>query len=182
MGDQDGQSNRGRATLPSVSGVVVRDAQPEEYNRIGEITVAAYVADGFLHGDSEYAEELRDAARRAREAQLIVAVDESTGEVLGSVTFCLPGSPWAQIAGPDEAEFRMLSVEPAARGRGAGEALVEACVRRARAAGCRRLVLLTTAGMTTAHRLYERLGFRRTAERDWWPRPDFRLMAYALAL
>jgi hypothetical protein len=49
--------------------VVVRDAQPEEHDRVGKITVAAYLADGFLHGDSDYAEELRDAARRARAAR-----------------------------------------------------------------------------------------------------------------
>ena len=179
---QGNPSSRDPAHSASVSGVVVRDAQPEEYDRIGEITVTAYVADGFLRGDSEYADELRSAARRAREAELIAAVEVSTGDVLGSVTLCLPDSPWAQIARPDEAEFRMLAVDPAARTRGAGAALVLECVRRARAAGCRGLVLLTTAPMTTAHRLYGRLGFRRMPERDLWPRPDLQLMAYELTL
>jgi hypothetical protein len=38
--------------------------------------------------------------------------------------------------------------------------------------------------MLAAHRLYERLGFVRAAERDWRPRPDmeFLLRAYLLEL
>ena len=36
--------------------------------------------------------------------------------------------------------------------------------------------------MATAHRLYERLGFVRTPERDWSPSPDVDLLAYRLPL
>lgn len=155
----------------------IREALPEEYGRIGELTAAVYVADGFLTSDSDYVGELRDAEARAKDADLIVAVDGS-GTVLGAVTFCLAGTTFAEIARDGEAEFRMLVVDHAARGRGVGEALVRECLSRARAAGCHSLVLLTTPRMQTAHRLYARLGFRRAAERDWWPRPNFQLMAY----
>jgi ribosomal protein S18 acetylase RimI-like enzyme len=167
---------------PVRRGFVVRDAVPAEYDQIGAITLAAYQSDGLISDDSEYVGELTDAARRGTDAELITAVDADTGAVLGSVTFCLAGTGFAQIAQPGEAEFRMLSVAPAARGRGTGEALVQECLNRAKERGCTALVLLTRPQMRTAHRIYDRLGFVRTPERDWWPRPDLPLCAYRLAL
>jgi ribosomal protein S18 acetylase RimI-like enzyme len=163
-------------------GVIVRDALPAEYDEIGAITYAAYRTDGFISDDSQYVDELTDAARRAASAELIAAVDADTGAVLGSVTFCLPGSVFAERAEPGEAEFRMLAVAPAARGRGIGEALVRECMGRATHRDCTRLVLLTRPDMRAAHAIYARLGFRRTPERDWWPRPDLQLCAYVLDL
>src|SRR6476619_4304467 len=49
----------------------------------------------------------------------------------------------AEVSRPGEAEFRMLAVAPGAQRRGAGEALVRACVGRARALGAEALVLYT---------------------------------------
>jgi ribosomal protein S18 acetylase RimI-like enzyme len=95
--------------------------------------------------------------------------------------FIASDSPYAEITDEGEAEFRMLVVDPAARGRGLGEALVRACIERARALGSPRLRLSTLPLMTAAHRLYERLGFVRTPERDWSP-PTVRLLSYALDL
>jgi ribosomal protein S18 acetylase RimI-like enzyme len=73
-----------------------------------------------------------------------------------------------------------------ARGQGAGEALVRACADRARAIeGCRAVVLPTQRTMHAAHRIYERLGFVRTPERDWNPLPeqlDITLLTYELTL
>jgi hypothetical protein len=44
------------------------------------------------------------------------------------------------------------------------------------------MVLSTDPLMTTAHRLYERLGFTRLPERDWSPVPGAELLVYALDL
>ncbi|NHC13354.1 GNAT family N-acetyltransferase [Motilibacter sp. E257] len=126
-----------------------------------------------------YELRLANAALRAEQAHLLVAVDPDTDEALGTVTFCLPGGPWAEISRTGEAEFRMLAVAPEARGRGAGRALVEECLRRAAAAGAGRLVLSTQPSSAVAHRLYERLGFSRLPERDWSPAPGVDLLAYA---
>jgi len=102
------------------------------------------------------------------------------------VTFVPSGGPVADIARPGEAEIRTLAVRREARGRGAGEALVRACVDRARAtAGCSSVVLSSQRAMHSAHRLYERLGFVRTPERDWNPLPeldDVTLITYKLTL
>jgi ribosomal protein S18 acetylase RimI-like enzyme len=166
--------------------ILIRRAQPDEYPTLGEITAQAYLNDGLLDfGESdEYLGELRDVAKRAAAADVLVAVDGN--RVLGGVTFVPQGGPMADIARPGEAEIRMLAVAREARGRGTGEALVRACVDRARATdGCVRVVLSTQRTMHTAHRIYERLGFTRAPERDWNPIPhldDILLLTYGLTL
>ncbi|AJE82444.1 acetyltransferase [Streptomyces albus] len=162
--------------------ILIRSARPAEYEEIGELTSRAYLADGLLlsGADDPYLPVLRDVARRAAGAEVLVA--EEDGQIRGAVTFVAQG-PYADLAGAGEAEFRMLAVSAAARGRGAGEALVRACVERARALpDCRALVLSTQPAMRSAHRLYERLGFTRAPERDWEPIPGLTLLAYALTL
>jgi ribosomal protein S18 acetylase RimI-like enzyme len=167
--------------------IVIRQTEPGEYETLGEITAQAYLQDGLLDfgGSDEYLGELKDVAKRAAAAEVLVAVEHD--RVLGGVTFVPSGGPMADIAGPGEAEIRMLAVTPGeARGRGVGEALVRACVDRARAVeGCARIVLSTQRTMHSAHRIYERLGFVRTPERDWNPIPhldDITLLTYELTL
>ncbi|MFI0373117.1 GNAT family N-acetyltransferase [Actinomadura sp. 1N219] len=160
--------------------VIVREARADEYELIGELTVEVYVAGGLVSAASPYVSTLRDAAGRAEKSELLVA--EIGGEVGGAVAYCPPGSPYAELAGPDEAEFRMLAVREKARGRGAGRAMVLECVSRARAARLGGLRLSTQRNMDDAHRLYERMGFVRTPDRDWAPAPGVDLLTYALAL
>jgi ribosomal protein S18 acetylase RimI-like enzyme len=89
----------------------------------------------------------------------------------------------AQLAGPGEAEIRMLAVDPGAQGRGVGSALAVACVERARTEeGTKRVVLCSQQAMTTAHRLYARLGFERAPELDWYPLPEVLLWGFRLDL
>ncbi|MBE1487162.1 GNAT family N-acetyltransferase [Plantactinospora soyae] len=162
--------------------LLVRLAEPDDFDAIARLTVAAYRADGQLAGESGYDQTLIDVSGRSDAGELLVAVDETTGEVLGGVLFVLPGSPYAQLAGPGEAEFRMLAVDPAAQGRGAGEALVRACLTRAAALGCHGVVICTRSFSVPAHRLYARLGFVRTPERDWTPDPGVDLHALRIDL
>lgn len=162
--------------------IIIRPARADELDAAGRITADAFIADGHTQPDGQYAPKLRDARARAVSAEVLVAVGAADDTLLGCVTFAPPGSPWGDIARDGEAEFRMLAVDPSARGRGTGEALVLACVERARALGVRQLVMSTQQSMTGAHRIYERLGFRRTPDRDWSPVPDVHLFTYALPL
>ncbi|GAA3575790.1 GNAT family N-acetyltransferase [Amycolatopsis ultiminotia] len=155
----------------------VRSARPEDFTAIGDVTVEAYRLDGFFEVEAGYETVLRDVARRADHAELVVAVD-SGGRVLGSVTVVRPGSEYAEISRPEELEFRMLAVAGEARGRGIGEALTRAVLDRGRELGAAKVVLSSHEQMRTAHRLYERIGFRRLPERDWHPQPDVTLIAY----
>jgi ribosomal protein S18 acetylase RimI-like enzyme len=164
--------------------LVIRPALDAEYERLGELTVEAYLADGFLVGGlaDPYADQLRDVAFRAARSDVLVAAEAD--RLLGGVTFALAGSGMTNIAETGESEIRMLAVAPEGRGRGLGTALAEACLDRARAAdGVKRVVLSSLEEMETAHRIYERLGFARDPQRDWSPLPDFPpLWVYSLDL
>ncbi|HEX8865291.1 MAG TPA: GNAT family N-acetyltransferase [Lentzea sp.] len=161
--------------------LIIRPATEADLPAVGAVTVEAYRVNGYVGDHDDYATTLADAASRFRDAELLVAVDDS-GTVLGSVTVVHPGTPYAEISRPGELEFRMLSVAASARGRGVGEALVRVVIDRARAAGVGRIVLSSSEKMAAAHRLYERLGFTRLPERDWTPLPGINLKAYAYGM
>jgi|tagenome__1003787_1003787.scaffolds.fasta_scaffold20801514_2 ribosomal protein S18 acetylase RimI-like enzyme len=163
-----------------MSEVTIRPARPAEYAVAGALTVDAYRASGFMEADTPYATKLADGQTRAREAELWVAVEGDA--VRGTVTMAPPSSPWAQVAGAADLEFRMLAVSAAARGRGIGEALTRAVLDRAAELGLTGVVLSSSTQMTTAHRIYERLGFRRTPDKDWSPSPGTMLITYRLDL
>lgn len=168
--------------MVQVCGVVVREVRQDEVAALGRVTREAYVALGHPLPES-YLAELEDVGARAAAAVVLVAVDVDGGAVLGGLTYLEESAnPFAEWDDPDWAGFRMLGVAPSAQGRGVGEALVRACVDRARAAGKTRLVLHSATWMVGAHRLYRRLGFRRADELDWSPAPDVGLWGFALDL
>ena len=108
---------------------------------------------------------------------------DDDGGLLGGVTYVADaGNPFAEFTGADRAGFRMLAVSPQAQGRGAGAALVQACIDRARGDGKRRLTLFTTDAMSAAHRLYERFGFRREPGSDMMVEERLQLRSYMLDL
>ena len=161
---------------PGAASVRVGPAGAGDFRRIAELTAGVYRDEGYA--GEEYLVELADVAGRAVRAELLVARDDD-GTVVGSVALVLDGEFGEVLESADEAGFRMLVVDATVRGRGVGELLVGACLDRARAAGKRRMVISTDPRMTSAHRLYERLGFTRLPGRDWSPLPGVHLMAYA---
>jgi ribosomal protein S18 acetylase RimI-like enzyme len=157
----------------------VRTALPTEYDAAGDLVAGVYVDEGWSSQD-DYTAELRDARTRAAHADLLVAVLDGT--VVGTVTLVLEGGPYAEHSAPGDAVIRMLATAPSARGQGVATRLVAECVRRAGEAGRSAVRLSTQPAMHAAHRLYERLGFTRTPERDWSPVPGMQLLTYCLPL
>ena len=160
-----------------MSSIEVRVADPAEYPLVGELVVEAYRTVGHDQ-DSEYNDYIRDVAARASQSSVLVGF--LGGAVVGTVTYVPPASPMAEVEDPAGANVRMLGVDASVRGRGVGEALVVACIERARADGALRVRLHTEPFMTAAQRLYGRLGFVRDPAHDWTPVPGVNLLAYVL--
>jgi ribosomal protein S18 acetylase RimI-like enzyme len=164
--------------------IEIRDAREDEFSELGNIRVAAYVADGFLSAQSTYAPRLRELGADGLDHVLVAVQPNGSngGRMVGTVM--LQGWPQGGeiLAGPEEAEIRALAVSPDARGAGVGRALLAAVIERAVRDGIRNLVLLTQAEMKAAHHLYEQAGFARLPERDWSPEPGVSLLAYGMAL
>ena len=156
----------------------VRRSRPDDHAAVADLTAAVYRGEGF--SSAHYEPALRDVTSRAASATVLVA--EVDGRLVGAVTVATRGGEWAEQAAPGEAVIRMLVVAAAARGSGAGEALVRACLDVAREDGCTLVRLSSQEDMTAAHRLYERLGFVRTPSFDWSPVPGLFLRTYALPL
>jgi ribosomal protein S18 acetylase RimI-like enzyme len=92
--------------------------------------------------------------REHRPAKLPALVAEADGERAGLGTYAVE----------DEA-CELVTLDALREGAGAGGALVEAVVEAARAAGCRRVRLVTTNDNLPALRLYQRHGFALVALR-----------------
>jgi putative acetyltransferase len=110
------------------------------------------VGDGFAINDPEV-----DWMSRAYDAQRSAYfVVERDGVVLGG------GGVAPLEGGPDDTcELRKMYFLPAARGLGAGSAMMARCLDAARGFGFTRCDLETLCGMDAAMKLYDRSGFRR---------------------
>jgi DNA-binding MarR family transcriptional regulator/RimJ/RimL family protein N-acetyltransferase len=83
-------------------------------------------------------------------------VADREGEVVGSVFLVRRDDETAQL--------RLLFVDKSARGLGLGTRLVDECLRFARSAGYRRIMLWTNDILISARRIYEAAGFELVEE------------------
>lgn len=150
----------------------IREARPQDHEAIVRLTRSA---------NSEYAHVMEPSAWAALEAAIEASlandvgvtrlVAELDGEIVGSAALYAPDSAaYGSLASASAwPEVRLVAVAHSARGRGIARALVDECVRRARAAGASVLGLHTSRSMRSAMRLYERMGFVRDPEHDFQP-------------
>lgn len=149
----------------------------DDLDAFGAVLVRAYRALPGHPSDGGYDEHLRDVGSRvATDVVLGAFVD---GRPAGCVTFVADASsPHAEGLVEGESSFRMLAVDPERGGAGIGAALVRRCLALAAERGSHGVFVSSGDWMSTAHRLYERLGFVRAPERDWSPGGGVRLLGF----
>ena len=162
--------------------IEIRPVRPQEHAAAGEVTRRAYME--FVRPEDadwqSYLDELGDVAGRAGRTLVLVAVED--GRVLGTATVELERTIGDDgELQPGQANLRMIGVDPAARGKGVGRALVEAPMESARTAGKKVMTLRTTTLMKVAQRMYEAMGFERDPGRDE-AFPEVSLLAYRMDL
>jgi DNA-binding MarR family transcriptional regulator/N-acetylglutamate synthase-like GNAT family acetyltransferase len=135
-------------------GLVLRAPEPGDLGWVVERHGARYAAE---HGwdvsfEALVARVVADFGERGDAQRESAWIAELDGERAGCI-FCTAS------ANPDTAQLRLLLVDPLARGAGVGTRLVDECLRFARRAGYRRIMLWTTNVQAQARRIYQRVGF-----------------------
>jgi DNA-binding MarR family transcriptional regulator/GNAT superfamily N-acetyltransferase len=146
---------------PRRDAYILRPARPGDYGWVVSRHGALYAEElGWNHAIEAYAARVvADYVEKhdpQRENAWIAEVD---GAPVGSI-FCVKREgDGDENGGENTAQLRLLLVEPSTRGMGIGARLVEECVRFARQAGYRRIVLFTTEMQRDAARIYRKAGF-----------------------
>ncbi|MGH1366191.1 MAG: GNAT family N-acetyltransferase [Calditrichia bacterium] len=153
----------------------LRDALPGEFPEIGKLMVRVYsVLEGFPTPEEQpaYYKLLANigSLTNSPQTRLLVAVTPS-GKIGGAVVYFgdmqYYGSGGTATSEKNAAGFRLLAVDPAARGNGLGKLLTNACIQTAKSAGLNQMVIHSTEAMKIAWGMYERIGFIRSEDLDF---------------
>jgi len=154
---------------------IVRNAKPEEHAAIGMLMVEVYFQlEGFPKESEQpgYYNMLRNVGELTAkpETELLVAIS-SDDKLVGAVVFFGDmkhyGSGGTATKEENACGFRLLAVDPIARGQGVGKLLTQECIARGKQKSRRQMIIHTTMAMRTAWRMYEQIGFKRSEDLDF---------------
>lgn len=153
----------------------VRNAVPSEFGAIGKLMVQAYSQlEGFPKPDEQpkYYAMLANIGEFTNlpDTELLVAVSAENRIAGGVVYFSnmqYYGSGGIAIQEKNASGFRLLAVDTTVRGQGIGKLLTNACINKAREQKAQQLIIHSTKAMQTAWSMYERLGFKQSADLDF---------------
>jgi ribosomal protein S18 acetylase RimI-like enzyme len=145
--------------------VLVREVTADDWELMRDVRLAALAEAPYAFG-STYARESDFTEERWRgrisERSVTFFAHEETADAA-------PAGLAGVYVEDGDAEVVSMWVRPSARGLGVGEALVEAAAAWAKTRDFRLLFLWVTESNAPAVRLYERLGFTPTGERQPLP-------------
>jgi GNAT superfamily N-acetyltransferase len=153
----------------------VRNARPGEFAEIGKLMVRVYSGlEGFPKQDDQpaYYDMLSNIGELTNNpgTELLVAVSPA-GTIAGGVVYFSDmeyyGAGGIAAHEQNAGGFRLLAVDPSARGQGIGKLLVNECLRKAKAAKLCQVIIHSTSAMQTAWRMYESMGFKRSDDLDF---------------
>jgi GNAT superfamily N-acetyltransferase len=134
------------------------DLTPQDVEQIGRLLT--HLTERQISLEPALQSTLADPA-----VTVFVARSDDDGRIEGMLSLIRYSVPTGS-----RARIEDLVVEPRARGRGLGRALVEEAVRNARSTGCDVIDLTSNPSRESANRLYLRLSFQR------WPTNVYRLL------
>lgn len=151
-------AHSGLSSMKSDRSIEIRPATVEDASAIAEVLYKSFVEFEALYTTAGFAATVLNEQRvidRMQEGPVWIASRDQ--RVLGTVA--------AKVEG-DSVYIRGMAVLPAARGSGAGAALLRNAEDWAASAGYRHLFLSTTPFLSSAIHLYERSGFRRKSSEN----------------
>jgi GNAT superfamily N-acetyltransferase len=154
---------------------IIRNARTEEFELIGKLMIEVYSQlEGFPKESEQpdYYKMLANIGELAKKpgAELLVALSPE-GSVTGAVVYFSDmkyyGSGGTATRKENASGFRFLAVESRSRGHGIGNLLMNECIRKAVFHRHSQIIIHTTMAMQTAWKMYERQGFKRSADLDF---------------
>jgi len=146
---------------------ILRPPRPGDFGWIVKRNAELYAQDyGWLEPfEGVCAQIVADFVNKYDEGREHGWIAEIAGEKVGAVMLANDGDGVAR--------FRLLFVEPEARGLGIGVRLVDEAIRFARGAGYRKITLWTHSVLTAARHIYQSAGFKlmRSEEHRSWGEP-----------
>lgn len=163
------------SSLPKKQEIIIRNARPSEFEEIGRLLVQVYgQLEGFPTADEqpEYYQMLANigALTDKPDIELLVAlsIDE---QILGAVVYISAmhayGVNGMVVQEKNVSAFRLLGVSPTSRGQGVGKKLIQECITKARILNHRQVIIHSTSAMKIAWKMYEKIGFQRSADLDF---------------
>lgn len=159
----------------NTSEYIIRNAVPSEFEEIGKLLIGVYSQlEGFPKENEQpnYYKMLANIGdfTKNQETELLAAVDKND-TILGAVVFFndmqFYGSGGTATQEKNAAGFRLLGVDPSARGKGIGKLLTQECIKKAAENNQNQLIIHSTLAMKTAWKMYENLGFKRSEDLDF---------------
>jgi len=162
-------------TIPTQE-ITIRKARPEEHGPIGQLMIQVYSRlEGFPRPEEQpdYYNTLANVGLFTQKPGVELLVAETKENPLaGAVVFFgdmqYYGSGGTAPQETNAAGFRLLAVSPQAQGQGIGKQLTLACLQKAKELNLSQVIIHTTKAMQTAWDMYERIGFQRSEDLDFF--------------